>query len=321
MVNQSVTPPETPPATRRRPASWRLWALVLGVGLLAAACTGSDGETSSSSPDSAIESDGERGGDAFSEGETTTEGTAAGADQTDSDGASSADPDETSGEADGAPTSQPAETGETAATDADDDAESEPGVSDGSDVVAPEPDEFDQLDDLITVDEVDDVPFCQSYARVFEAFLGVTFAGVFGGLGSADPEAQVALAETYEMIVYPGLTNDVETIRDEGIDELDQIFGPLFERIDAAPELLRRAGLSDDEIAELTTGVRPADLETVDLDGLDPRVTDAAVAMRSEFGSFMDASDALATPPTDEAAFEDRLDDLCPLLAESFSQS
>ncbi len=322
---------------------------MLGVAFVVAGCSASDATTSGSSPEAGVDSDAESDGDVFSEAETATEQAADGdsgeavdsdeADDTTDDATGDATDDESEAGTDEEAAADPDAAGDTIDSSTADAAASDPesssggsdpgndGDTDGEDSGAadpapnpePEPDELDDLDDLIAIDEVDDVPFCQSYARVFESFVAISLGGAFGEVGSDDPDALVSLTETYEVILYPGLAVDVETIRGEGGDELDQFFGPLFERIDAAPGLLREAGLSDAEIADLTDGVRATDLDSIDLDGLDPRVTTAATAMVAEFGAFFDAADALAGPVENEDAAQDRIEQLCPLLADSFA--
>lgn len=331
------------------------WGIVLVVGLLVAGCAGSDGETSSSVPDTGVDSGIESDGDVFSEGETQT---SVALDPDDSDAAEDGQGASANSVVDSETDAQNEQAGgsggsvvdtdDDSATDAEADTDEAAPAPDESGPADPEPpdavpdpeqpdavpdnepptpdnepstdpDDIDSeaIDDIISVDEVDDVAFCQSYARVVESFLAVSFGAALGQADVADPDALVSLAETYEVIVYPGLAGDVETIRNEDVDGAAEFFGPLFERIDAASGLLRDAGLSNDEIDELTTDARPSDLDTIDLDTIDPRVTDAAVSMGTEFGLFFEVADNLVTPPADEEAFEARLTELCPLLAGS----
>lgn len=179
-------------------------------------------------------------------------------------------------------------------------------------------DELDDVDDLISIGDVDDVAFCQAYANVFETFLAVGFAGAFAQIGADDPEAQTLVAETFEVTLYPGRVDDVATLRAEDVPGLDAVFAPFYERIEAAPRLLRQTGLDDSEIDELAAGTRADDLDAIDLDDVDPRVREAAQAMVTEFGSFSDFSDEIFTTSTPDDDLDERLDTLCPVLAESF---
>lgn len=319
--------------SRRRPLiSGRLLTSIVAAGVLVLGCAGSDASAPGSVPEGGTTPDVE--GDIFSDGQTETVGTGVGDDPAGDESVATATSESGDDEGTDDGSSAPSQPDGGEVEDADStgvettpsvepdepDPSTGSGGSDDLDPVPADPDDIDDIDDIITLDEVDDVAFCQAYARVFEAFLGISFAGAFGGIGSADPDALIASTETYEVLVYPGLTSDVETIRAENVAALELFFEPIFERIDAAPGLLRDAGLSDDEIDALTAGVRPSDLQAVELDDLDPRVTDAAVALVRDFGSFIDASEALGTTgsETDAEAFEERLAELCPLLNDAF---
>ena len=334
--------------------SHRAWASTIVVGLFVAGCAGSDGAPDSDSGAvSEIGSAGDDGGESGDEGDVFSDGgsqieESSGADgdgDGDGDGGVAADAPTSTGSAapdagsdPAASTTTPTST-ESTPSSADDDVASDPdpesdpetgpGVDpdegDDGDPGAdpdPDPDPVDReggvdLDDVLPLDEIDDDPFCESYARMFESFLAITLQAAFGQAVSDDPDALVALPEIYEVIVYPGLVEDVETIRDDGDAEIVELLGPLLDRVVAAPGLLRDAGLGDDEIVELTAAVRVRDLEAIDVDDLDPRVGDAAQALLAEFGPFFDASDALAVSAEQEAAFEAR----CPLLAATLNEA
>lgn len=283
-------------------------AVLVGLGLLVVSCSSSDGVTSESTPAVGSSAATDDGGDVFSENATeSVDGTSA--ESIEEVSTDSSAPESSSTATDD--TADEAAVGDTAP--GEDTATTETTTPISVDGV----DNLDEVDGFVDFDLVDDVPFCQSYARVFEAFIAVSFGGAFGPTSSADPDAISAPAETYEVILYPGLVDDVATIRAEEFPEIEEFLAPVLERIELAPELLRDAGLSEPEIAELTASAKASDLDSIDLDALDPRVTDAANAMIAQAGSFVEVSESMVEPDESGPA-EDRFTELCPELASLF---
>jgi ABC-type Fe3+-hydroxamate transport system substrate-binding protein len=176
--------------------------------------------------------------------------------------------------------------------------------------------EDDLNDDLLPLDDVDDAPACQSFARFFNGFADVAFAAAF--LESDDESSsggEPATIEQIEVVRYLNLIENVPVLRAELPDVMLDVFGPIFDRVEAAPQLMTDAGFSQDEldqlVADLDADVTSSDPET------DPRIVAAADELIAEFGTF----DSIVTGlDTVGSAAEDEgnvwLADNCPKLSE-----
>jgi hypothetical protein len=200
-------------------------------------------------------------------------------------------------------------------------ADTEPVETDPA-VTEPEPSESTAGDDgpfdgggdpfaIFDPANIDDAPFCQSYGSVFGVLIGISFAGGFDAL---DPE-NAPTAETYEMVAYPTVLDDVAVLESTAPAIMLTAFRPLFERINSAPGYLSAVGFSDGEIATLVAA------ENIQLDeNLDPRLAEAGALLAADLGPFAEVFDSIEGPasPEDEADFEAFFTTTCPMLATAF---
>jgi hypothetical protein len=178
----------------------------------------------------------------------------------------------------------------------------------------------DLEDDLqIPLDQVDDTPVCQSFAKFFNGFSQVALAGAFVQLGNeggagADPATTV---EMFEVVRYLDLVEVIPELRSELPDAILDAFNPIFDRAEAAPGLMADAGFSQDELDQLVSDLNADQLDELEQD---PRTIAAADALIAEYGTF---ESVLANLESLGSLGEDEGDawiaDTCPELSTLFN--
>lgn len=287
-------------------------ASVLALSLIAvcAACSSAgSSETGTSDPGATVSATDKTDDADFTEADGTDGGTADDTnDDTDDDTPSATDGSDLDG-TDGSDAELSASSDPEADDDADTGSDGDSGPTD-ADADTDLPDLDDEFDLSIPLDNIDDTPVCQSFAVFINGYTEVGLVSGFG-FGELNPDAPDNHAEIAEVVGYVDLVDEVPELRRGLPDVMLGVFDPIFDRIEATPDLLADAGLTNAEIDGL-------DLRSVMDAGsdFDPRIVAAADALIAEYGTYESSLDELETmEPESEDLGDQWMRDTCPELA------